>query len=74
MSERAPAPRPGSRRGRAVRVAAARDDRGGNLVEYVILAALFALALGLVMMTLDDRVENTFEGTTQDLTTPVQVP
>lgn len=50
------------------------DDSGQDLVEYVILAALFAVALGVVMVTLDDIVANNFTATTADLTTPVASP
>ena len=50
------------------------DDSGQDLVEYVILAALFAVALGVVMVMLDDVVATNFNATTSDLTTPVAVP
>lgn len=50
------------------------DDRGADLVEYVVLAALFAVVLGIAMSGLDERVGNSFDSTTDDLTVPVSSP
>ncbi len=51
-----------------------RDERGADLVEYVVLAALFALVLGIAMSGLDETVSANFTGTTADLTVPVSNP
>ncbi|MFQ5678314.1 MAG: Flp family type IVb pilin [Gemmatimonadota bacterium] len=50
------------------------EESGQDLIEYVLLAALFAVAVGVVMLALDDIVANNFTATTSDLTTPVAVP
>lgn len=48
-----------------------KHERAADLVEYVVLAALFAIVLGIAMSGLDETVSNNFTGTTADLTVPV---
>lgn len=47
------------------------DQRGADLVEYVVLAALFALVLGIAMSGLPGTVNKNFSATTSDLVVPV---